>query len=181
LLDRGSPVQWHSFMKLTDLQKPAIQEMLPLLRSSGYVRAVIGLESFLPLTLRGYHKANGSAEELCKQLAENDILLCPAYIIGAPHETRLDVRYGLERLRRLYYDHGIRMDLPYVAFITPFPGTELYDEYSRKGLISDDNWSHYDGEHVVVKSKCPPEELVELRDTFYDDFYGRQKTLGTTS
>jgi len=172
LVDRGGPVEWHSFMKLTDLRKPEIQEMLPLLRSSGYIRAVIGLESFLPMTLRSYHKANGcTAEDLCKQLAENDILLCPAYIIGAPHETYADIRFGLERLRRLHYDHGIRMDLPYIAFITPFPGTELYDEYHRKGLIIDSDWSHYDGEHVVVRSKCPPSQLIELRDAFYGDFY----------
>lgn len=172
LVDRGSPVEWHSFMKLTDLRKPAIREMLPLLRSSGYVRAVVGLESFLPATLQGYRKGNGgTAEELCRHLAENDILLCPAYIIGAPHETSRDVEYGLERLRRLSYDHSIRMDLPYVAFITPFPGTALYDQYSQKGLILDDDWSHYDGEHVVVASACPPERLVELRDAFYDDFY----------
>jgi len=174
LIDRGSPVEWHSFMKLTDLRKPEVQEMLPLLRRSGYIRAVIGLESFLPATLRSYHKANGcSVEELCKQLTENDILLCPAYIIGAPHETCRDIQYGLDRLLRLDYDHGIRMDLPYVAFITPFPGTELYDEYSRKGLIIDHDWSHYDGEHVVVKSNCPPERLVELRNTFYEGFYGQ--------
>jgi len=175
MVDRGCPVEWHSFMKLTDLRKPEVQEMLPLLRRSGYIRAVVGLESFLPATLRNYHKANGgSAEDLCKQLAENDILLCPAYIIGAPHETALDVRYGLERLRRIYYDHGIRMDLPYVSFIAPFPGTELYDEYSRKDLIADDDWSHYDGEHVVVRGKCPPEELIRLRDDFYGDFYEQQ-------
>lgn len=174
LLDRGSPVEWHSFMKLTDLRKPEVHNMLPQLRRSGYVRAVIGLESFLPVTLRSYHKADSdNAEELCQHLAENDILLCPAYIIGAPHETYLDIRYGLERLRRLYYDHGIRMDLPYISFITPFPGTELYDEYFRKGLIVDSDWSHYDGEHVVVRSKCPSEKLIELRDTFYADFYGR--------
>ena len=174
LIDRGSPVKWHSFMKLTDLQKPQIQDMLALLRRSGYIRAVIGLESFLPSTLRSYHKAGGgNVEELCYQLAENNILLCPAYIIGAPHETYEDIRYGLERLGRLAYDYGIRMDLPYVPFITPFPGTELYDEYSRKGLIIDLDWSHYDGEHVVVKSKCPPDKLKELRDTFYDGFYGR--------
>jgi anaerobic magnesium-protoporphyrin IX monomethyl ester cyclase len=175
LVDRGSPVEWHSYMKLTDLRKPEIQAMLPLLRDSGYIRAIIGLESFVAMTLRSYHKTNdGSAEEFCKQLTENNILLCPTYIIGAPHESALDVRCGLDRLRRLYYDHGIRMDLPYVSFITPFPGTELYDEYSRKGLIFDTDWSHYDGEHVIVRSRCHPEELLGLRDEFYGHFYGQQ-------
>lgn len=177
LVDRGSPLEWHSYMKVTDLRRPEIQALLPLLRSSGYIRAIIGLESFVPTTLRSYHKANGGGvEDLCKQLTENDILLCPAYIIGAPHESALDVRCGLDRLCRLYYDHGIRMDLPYVAFITPFPGTELYVEYSRKGLIDDTDWSRYDGEHVIVRSKCPPEELVRLRDDFYGTFYEQQAT-----
>lgn len=174
LVSRGSPVEWHSFMKLTDLRRQPVQTMLPLLRRSGYVRAVIGLESFLPETLRSYHKAGGrNVEELCLQLTQNGIRLCPAYIIGAPHETYEDVRYGLERLLRLRDDHGIQMDLPFVQFITPYPGTALFDEYARQGLIVDPDWSHYDGEHAVVKCQCPPEKLFELRDSFYETFYGQ--------
>ena len=173
LIDRGSPVAWQTFMKLTDLRKRAVRDLLPVLRRAGYIRAVIGLESFLPETLRRYQKAGGpDFEGLCLRLTENDILLCPAYIIGAPHETCDDIQYGLDRLRRLHYDHGVLMDLPYVAFITPFPGTGVFEEYSRNGLILDDDWSHYDGEHVVVKSECPPKTLLELRNAFYAQFYG---------
>lgn len=173
LVERGSPVQWHSYMKITDLRKPEVQDMLPLLRLSGYIRAIVGLESFVPATLREYRKANGEdVEEVCKRLKEHDILLCPTYIIGEPHETAEDIRQGLDRLLRLSYDPGIRMDLPYIAIITPFPGTELYDEYFRKGLIFDHDWTHYDGEHVVVRGECSPHELLELRDSFYDRFYG---------
>ncbi len=174
LVARDSPVEWHSFMKLTDLNRPAVREILPLLRRSGYVRAVVGLESFLPETLRAYHKAGGrNVEERCIRLTENGIRLCPAYIIGAPQETYEDVRFGLERLLRLRDDHGILMDLPFIQFITPYPGTGLYDEYVRRDLIADPDWSHYDGEHVVVRSKCPTEKLIELRDAFYDEFYGQ--------
>ncbi|MBL8827106.1 MAG: B12-binding domain-containing radical SAM protein [Planctomycetaceae bacterium] len=174
LVDRGSPVEWQSFMKLTDLQKAPIRQLLPLLRRSGYVRAIIGLESFLPATLRGYHKAGGTnVEELCRHLTDHGITLCPAYIIGAPHETAADVAYGLERLGRLGVDHGIRMDLPFVQFITPYPGTALFSEYLEQDLIFDPDWSHYDGEHVVVKSKCPADQLLGLRDAFYANFYGQ--------
>ncbi len=177
LVNRRTPVQWQSFMKLTDLQKTPVRRLLPLLRRSGYVRAIVGLESFLPATLRSYHKAgNSHVEDLCRLLTDNEITLCPAYIIGAPHETASDVAYGLERLARLERDHGIRMDLPFVQFITPYPGTQLYTEYNQNGLILDHDWSHYDGEHVVVRSKCPPEKLFELRDSFYDTFYGRDST-----
>ena len=172
LIDRGSPIQWHTFMKLTDLKNPEVRALLPALRESGYVRAIIGLESFLPKTLRRYHKAGGLYAEECLQfLSDQGITVCPSYIIGEPHETEKDIAYGLDHLLRLR-ERGIRMDLPYVAFITPFPGTPLYTEYAQQGLILDDNWDHYDGENVLVKCQCPPDRLVELRDDFYRAFYG---------
>jgi radical SAM superfamily enzyme YgiQ (UPF0313 family) len=171
LIDLGSPIQWHTYMKLTDLKNPDIRSLLPLLRKSGYVRAVIGLESFIPSTLKFFHKAGGpNIEESLQLLTDNNIKLCPSYIIGEPHETSSDIGYGLNHLMRLV-DRGIIMDLPYISFLTPFPGTPLHDEYLEKGLIIDDNWDHYDGEHVIVKSKCSPETLIEMRDDFFRAFY----------
>lgn len=168
---RGNPIQWHTFMKLTDLNNTEIIAMLPALRSAGYIRAVIGLESFIPETLKSYQKGGGNnTEALCSRLTDNDIILCPAYIIGAPHETCEDVEYGLDRLLGFRDIHNIFTDLPYIAFITPFPGTQLCEEYERQGLIIDNDWSHYDAEHVVVRSQCPPEKLIELRDNFYARF-----------
>lgn len=172
LIDRGSPVQWQTFMKLTDLKNKQIQQILPLLRKSNYLRAVIGLESFLPATLRYYHKAGGpDVEESLELLSKNGILICPAYIIGEPHESYDNIKYGLTHLLKLR-ERGITMDLPYIAFITPFPGTPLYDEYKNKGYIIDHNWVNHDGDHVVVKSRCSAEQLIELRDWFYSEFNG---------
>ena len=172
LVDRGSPVRWHTFMKLTDLKSPKLREILPVLRESGYIRAVVGLESFIPQTLRHYHKAGGpNVEESLKYLSDHRITVCPSYIIGEPDETEKDIAYGLDHLLRLR-ERGIQMDLPYVAFITPFPGTPLYSEYRSNGLLLDENWDHYDGENVIVKSQCSPERLLELRDEFYRNFYG---------
>lgn len=172
LLLRGSPVQWHSYMKLTDLRNPAVRRILPLLQSSGYVRCVIGLESFIPATLRHYHKAGGpNVEERLQILTGHGIRICPSYIIGEPHETYDLIQYGLHRLLMLR-ESGIAIDLPYVSFLVPFPDTPLHDEYARRGLILDENWDHYDGENVVVRCECPPEQLAELRDDFYRNFYG---------
>ena len=178
LNERGNPIKWHSFMKITDLNNPEIVDLLPTLRKSGYIRAVIGLESFISETLKSYHKYAGNhVEELCSKLTENDIILCPAYIVGAPHETCEDVEYGLNRLLDFRDKHKILMDLPYIAFITPFPGTELCEEYEKNGLLIDTDWSHYDAEHVVVQSQCPPEKLIELRDNFYARFDKDKKEI----
>lgn len=172
LLDRGTPVQWHTFMKLTDLKSKRLVKLLPLLRDAGYMRAVIGLESFIPKTLRLYHKAGGPGiEESLQFLSDQGIRICPAYIIGAPEETEKDIAYGLSHLLRLR-DRGINIEMPYVAFLTPFPGTPLYESYSQSGLLLDANWEHYDGEHVLVKSQCPPDIMLKLRDEFYASFYG---------
>jgi radical SAM superfamily enzyme YgiQ (UPF0313 family) len=175
LHERGNPIQWHTFMKLTDLLKPEIVDLLPELHKAGYIRAVIGIESFDRETLKEFHKYSGNhVEELCARLTQNDITLCPAYIIGSPHETCEEITAGLGRLLALRDRHKIKMDLPYITLVTPFPGTELAEEYERDGLIIDRDWSHYDVEHVVVQSKCPPEKLIELRDNFYAGFYGKK-------
>jgi len=172
LVNRGTPVEWLSYMKLTDLKKQNLRRILPGLRKSGYVRCVIGLESFIPRTLKHYHKAGGpDVEESLKILTDHGIVLIPSYIIGEPEETEKDVAYGLEHLLRLR-ERGIQMGLPYVGFLTPFPGTPLHTEFIQSGLILDKNWDNYDGENVIVKSACVPERLVELRNEFYKSFYG---------
>jgi radical SAM superfamily enzyme YgiQ (UPF0313 family) len=174
LVNKGSPVAWQTFMKLTDLTRPQLHRLLPLLQRSRYARAVIGFESFIPKTLRLYHKAGGPFyDESLKRLSDAGVHICPSYIIGEPHEAYEDLQFGLKRLLMLR-DAGIHMDLPYICFLTPFPGTPLYEQYQQEGLILDQNWDHYDGEHVVVRPKppCSPEDLVALRDSFYREFYG---------
>jgi len=174
LLRRGSPLRWQSFMAMSDLASPAVAAMLPSLRESGYTNAFVGLETFCERTLRRYNKAVfRDAERLLFRLADNDITLGPMYIIGASDETYSDMRSGLERLLHLR-SVGVRMISPYVSFLVPWPGTPVYQQCAGAGLIVDHDWSHYDGSHVVVRCKnCEADRLVELREWFYDEFYGR--------
>ena len=172
LIERGSPVEWHTFMKLTDLKASNVKELLPILQKSRYARAVIGIESFIPDTLRRYRKVGGpNIGESLQVLTDHKIKISPAYIIGEPHETKEDITYGLRHLQALK-DSGIDMDFPYISFLTPFPGTPLYDEYNKRGLLSEKNWDKYDGEHVVVKCKCPTKTMIKLRNKFFQHFYG---------
>ena len=171
LEERNNPILWHSFMKLTDLQKPEVIALLPKLRKTGYVRSIVGLESFVPSTLKSYHKRGAlNTLELCQNLTDNDISLCPSYIIGAPHETEDDVAFGLKKLCELKSKHRLKMDFPYVSFIIPFPGTVLTEEYEKSEIVIDRDWSHYDGEHVTIKSRCSPKKLLKLRNQFYAEY-----------
>ncbi|MGQ9597514.1 MAG: B12-binding domain-containing radical SAM protein, partial [Thermoproteota archaeon] len=57
--------------------------------------------------------------------------------------------------------------------LTPFPGTELFEEARRNGWIEDYNWSHYDMIHAIM----PTETLTrrEVQEELYEcyrHFYG---------
>jgi hypothetical protein len=54
-----------------------------------------------------------------------------------------------------------RMDLPRYAIAVPFPGTALYKRLKAEGRITTENWSLYDGQHVVFEPKqMTAEELL---------------------
>jgi radical SAM superfamily enzyme YgiQ (UPF0313 family) len=60
--------------------------------------------------------------------------------------------------------------------LTPFPGTELFEEAKRNGWIEDYNWSHYDMLHAIM----PTETLsrLEVQEKLYEcyrSFYGPLK------
>ena len=40
-----------------------------------------------------------------------------------------------------------------ISIITPFPGTELFDNLKKQGRILTQNWGAYDTQHVVFKPK----------------------------
>ena len=44
-----------------------------------------------------------------------------------------------------------RIDLVRYTVFTPFPGTQVYDELRKQGRIVDQNWAHYNYEHVVFR------------------------------
>ena len=55
-----------------------------------------------------------------------------------------------------------KMDLPRYAIAVPFPGTALYKRLKAEGRITTENWSLYDGQHVVFEPKhMTAAELLE--------------------
>jgi radical SAM superfamily enzyme YgiQ (UPF0313 family) len=44
-----------------------------------------------------------------------------------------------------------KIDLPRFAILTPFPGTPLFDRLKAEGRILTEDWSLYDGQHVVFR------------------------------
>ena len=68
--------------------------------------------------------------------------------MGNPDDTRASIEANLAFARRY-------IDWPYIQHPTPYPGTPMTREFRDRGLIVDEDVSHYDGTTAVVR----PEQL----------------------
>ena len=88
-------------------------------------------------------------------------------IIGQRKDT-------LESIGRLK-EFANELDPDFIMFgiLTPFPGTEIYEEANRNGWIMDKNWTHYDMIHAIMPTETlSVNEVQEQLYGCYRDFYG---------
>lgn len=100
-------------------------------------------------------------------LKENEIFSHAMFVIGDRNDTRASIR----DLRA--FTNELDPDLAIFTALTPFPGTEIYDEAQRMGWLEDHNLSHYDMAHAIL----PTETLsrMDVQEELYDcyrSFYG---------
>lgn len=95
------------------------------------------------------------------------------FMIGAPQETRADVRQTMELAKQL--------DPDYVHFsiLIPFPSTPIYLEGLRAGIFKEDHWKQFAADPQpgfkpkYWEENLRSDELCELLKTAYKSFYYR--------
>jgi radical SAM superfamily enzyme YgiQ (UPF0313 family) len=82
------------------------------------------------------------------------------FVIGLQDQTEEDIR--------MFPIYAKEIGLTAAAFgiVTPFPGTEFYEELDRKGLIFETNWDKFDEMHSVYKTKHLSKEKIEELATY---------------
>ena len=145
------------------------KEILPRLRESGLAWVLLGVENSNPSTLSAFKKGitPSDAKAAVKLLRDNGIFAHAMMIIGQRKDT-------LESIRRLKeFANDLDPDFVMFGILTPFPGTEIYEEASRNGWIVDKNWSHYDMIHAIMPTETLSlNEVQEQLYGCYRDFYG---------
>src|SRR5207248_340372 len=76
-------------------------------------------------------------------------------IVGNPDDTRESIETNLTFARA-------NVDWPYIQHPTPYPGTPMTREFRERGLIVDEDVSHYDGTTAVVRTEHVTAEDVEF-------------------
>ncbi len=122
--------------------------LLSLAARSGCRGLLVGFESLSASNLRHSQKGfndPGCYQEIIDRFHSQDIALMGCFVFGMDHDTpavfQQTARFVIEA----------KIDLPRFAIVTPFPGTPLFQRLKAEGRILTEDWSLYDGQHVVFQ------------------------------
>jgi anaerobic magnesium-protoporphyrin IX monomethyl ester cyclase len=145
------------------------RDSLPELRRAGLRWVLLGIENHQQTTLKTFNKqiTTNDALHAVRLLQHQDIFAQAMFIIGERHDTL----ESIESLRQ--FADNLDPDFAIFATLTPFPGTELYDQAKQQGWIEDENWSHYDMIHAIMPTETITREALQNElYKCYQRFYG---------
>lgn len=138
-------------------------EILRMMKNAGFTYIFLGVESLNPVSLKALNKTPDPVSYVrkCKRLLKysNKINLNieSAYMIPLPGQTKEDAINEIKLIKR--YSH---INLFY---LTPFPGTPLWEELKGKLITRD--FSLFDLAHLVFKSHLDEKEIREIHESVH--------------
>jgi anaerobic magnesium-protoporphyrin IX monomethyl ester cyclase len=145
------------------------KDALPRLRKSGLIWVLLGVENPDPATLSSFKKdiEPEDAKTAVNLLKENGIFAHVMLIIGNRKDTAKSIARTVE------FASDLDPDLVMFGCLTPFPGTEIYNEAKENGWIEDFNWAHYDMIHAIMPTEAlSTAEVQEKLYECYRSYYG---------
>ncbi len=141
--------------------------LAPLMRKAGFRYVFLGIENILDEDLgflraraknarreKGRTVGNASIAAI-EQLHRHGMFVVGGLIVGNPDDTRESIETNLAFAKRY-------VDWPYIQHPTPYPRTPMTQDFRDRGLIVDEDVSHYDGTTAVVRSAHVAAEDIEF-------------------
>ncbi len=144
-------------------------ELLELARKSGCEWLFMGIETISTENLASIHKSFNRGDKYAEAIAmikSTGIKVFGSFIFGLENddESVFDrtVNFGIDN----------RLDGANFYILTPFPGTQLFEQMDKDGLLLHKDWSKYDANHVVFKHKnLSADQLLDGLVYAYKRFY----------
>jgi radical SAM superfamily enzyme YgiQ (UPF0313 family) len=134
-------------------------ELLDLAARSGCRGLLIGFESLNQASLDETKKSFNMRRDyhsVVERVHERGIAIMGCFVFGFDHDTQATFDETVD------FVMASRMDLPRYAIAVPFPNTGLYHRLKRERRLLTEDWSLYDGQHVVFEPRqMTPAELLE--------------------
>jgi radical SAM superfamily enzyme YgiQ (UPF0313 family) len=138
-------IRWGSQCTISIARYP---EMLELAARSGCIGMAIGLESFSRESLEGAHKRFNDPDHFYRDIAvikSFGIFIWGSFVLGFDE----DGEAGLERT--ISMAKSSKLDFACFNFLTPLPGTAIYDRFEREGRLDSKNWAEYNMANLVFQ------------------------------
>ena len=140
-------------------------ELAPLMRRAGFRYVFLGIENVLDNDLaflkatakntRHGNKTGNATVEAIQHLHRHGMFVVGGLIVGNPDDTAESILANLAFARQF-------VDWPYIQHPTPYPGTPMTQAFRERGLVVDEDVSHYDGTTAVVRSEHVPATEIEF-------------------
>ncbi|TAN45460.1 MAG: B12-binding domain-containing radical SAM protein [Nitrospirae bacterium] len=158
---------WFGSADLVSVEHPRSDELLSNARKAGLTAVLLGWESNNLQSLDEYKatsKQGRQRRDAIKKIRAHGIEVMLFIMVGG----RQDRRDDFEGIARLCDELKVSA---HPVMTTPFPGTELYEQY-REHLVPGLDWDSFDGNHAVFEhpTMTPLERehlLVDLRTRLF--------------
>jgi len=146
-------------------------EMLREMAEAGCRILYFGIESANQRILDYFNKGtNPKQSEIAVRKARKagiDVII-GSFIVGAPDETRAEIKNTVEFAKR------IPIDLPQFSILGIYPGTAIWKEFEAKGLVNgEEYWETGISVADICSSAVPTEEIKQLVHQGFYDFMRR--------
>ncbi|MBI1879620.1 MAG: B12-binding domain-containing radical SAM protein [Chloroflexi bacterium] len=124
------------------------EELLDLAARSGCRGLLIGFETLSQEALVETNKAFSMRQdyrEVVRRVHDRGSGIQETFVFGFDHHTAATFAETMD------FAISANIDLPRYAVLTPFPGTPLFQRLKQEGRILTEDWTLYDGQHVVYQ------------------------------
>lgn len=164
-------IRWLSQASLTMTKD---RELMQLMRASGCAGVLVGMESITKGNLKQLNKSWNTVgigyEEALKITRDHGIAIVGSFILGMDEDTPASLAELLEfTIRQRFF--AVLFNL-----LTPYPGTELYEQFLASGRLAKPRWwldeTYTYGQSVFEPRGISAAELTRTRMQMYRTFYG---------
>jgi radical SAM superfamily enzyme YgiQ (UPF0313 family) len=168
--ERELKVHWIAMGRVDTVDEHLLKEM----RNAGCDNVYLGVESGSPEILKRLKKGiQLSQVEKAFQVARKVGIKTQAFfMLGGPGETKETLQETI--------DFAVRLDPDNAQFAAavPYPGTEMYEEASRKGYLKAQTWEDYAARDIVLETESLSRlDLEKARLEAYRRFYMRPRFI----
>ncbi|MEM5814513.1 MAG: radical SAM protein [Candidatus Aenigmatarchaeota archaeon] len=169
LKEKNLGIEWSCSCRVDQVDEDLLRNM----KSAGCWRIGFGIEAGTQKVLDWYGKKITAerAVEAIRMCRKAGISPFCFFILGAPIESEEDIKQTMNVMKK------INADIVGISFLTPFPGSKLYEYVLENDLLLTKDFRDFAEDVPVIKGTLPLEKLNELSRRAYREFYFRPQYI----